>query len=119
MKSLEKLKNVLKQKGIEYQVSSKIETVSFEHNGVEYDTRHCDSDDDIQNLIEELKNEEFKVEGRKGKWYIIDTIHKNGTVYHICEHARYGDMAEHIVVDKNKKELDDDSSYEIIYNQEL
>lgn len=52
----------------------------------------------MKNLI---PNDNIKIEGHKGTWYIIDTMSHKGIKVHLLEHETYGDEAACLIVDNH------------------
>lgn len=46
------------------------------------------------------KSEGIKIEGYRGKWYVIDDTIYNGRKWFLLEHETYGDETEALIVDQ-------------------
>lgn len=55
------------------------------------------------------KSEHIRIEGWRGKWYVIDTMMdtKYGKIF-LLEHETYGDETEGLIIDENGKVICDD-----------
>jgi len=49
------------------------------------------------------RGDNIKLPTHRGTWYVVDTFVRRGKKYYVLEHETYGDMADHIIVDQNKK----------------
>lgn len=59
--------------------------------------------------------ENMRIAGRKGTWYCVTIHHKGAETFYQLESEQWGDMADHIIVDKNFVEVSEELTYELIY----
>lgn len=50
----------------------------------------------------------IKINGHRGKWYVVDTTYFRGKRVFLLEHETYGDMAANLIVDKEGNIILDD-----------
>jgi hypothetical protein len=53
--------------------------------------------------------EHLKIEGRIGRWYVVDCDTIDGNKYYLLEHETYGDEAAHLIVNDEYKVVAEDS----------
>lgn len=55
-----------------------------------------------------MKNENIKIVGYRGTWYVIDEKTVKGEKLFLLEHETYGDEAASLIVNKNLEVILDD-----------
>lgn len=55
-----------------------------------------------------MKKDQIKIEGHKGKWYVINETYFKGQKIYLLEHETYGDETACLIVDGNFNVLLDD-----------
>lgn len=46
---------------------------------------------------------DFKIQGHKGLWYMIDTIEIDSVTYYLCESCLFGEDAPHIIINHDSQ----------------
>lgn len=55
-----------------------------------------------------MKMDGIKIDGHRGKWYVIDELVKFGKVFYLLEHETYGEEAPWIAIDSSYKLIMED-----------
>ena len=53
-------------------------------------------------------SEHIKINGYKGRWYVVDTADFRGEQVFLLEHETYGDMTSNLIVDRDCNIILDD-----------
>ena len=55
-----------------------------------------------------MEKEQIRIKGHIGTWYVVASMLHIGKPIYLLEHEKYGDEAQHLIIDKDKNILADE-----------